>query len=120
MSKQISWRLVIAIKPDQLDRLQELTAEMVESTCTEIGTLIYECFITEDHRFIHSYERYADSAAAITHLERFSHRFEERLAGLVRHTTCTVYGTPTAELKRWLDAANTPYLSSFGELAYWP
>lgn len=120
MSKQISWRLVIAIKPDQLDDLQVLTAEMVQLARTEIGTLIYERFITDDRRFIHGYERYADPAAAITHLEQFSDRFEDRLASLVTHTELTVYGNPSPALKRQLDSAGATYLASFGDMAYWP
>jgi quinol monooxygenase YgiN len=32
MSNQISWQVVLVVKPDELDSFRTLTAEMVEST----------------------------------------------------------------------------------------
>jgi quinol monooxygenase YgiN len=120
MSRQISWRLVLAIKPGPIDEFQALTAEMVESTRTEIGTLIYERFISEDRQFLHGYERYADSRAAVDHLEHFSDRFDVRLLSLAVRIKLSVYGTPDAKLKELLDAQGARYFAPFGDLAYWP
>lgn len=120
VSKQVSWRLVLAIRPEHINQLQALTAEMVDSTCKEIGTLIYERFISEDRQFLHGYERYVDSDAAVEHLEHFSHRFDARLSSLAVLIKLTVYGRPTAKLKQLLDDREAAYFTPFGELPYWP
>jgi quinol monooxygenase YgiN len=62
MGEQISWRVELAVKPGELENFQALTGEMVEATREEPGTLSYERFVTDDGKFVHVYERYADSA----------------------------------------------------------
>ena len=90
MGDQISCRVELAVKPGKLDNFLALTGEMVEATLEELDTLSYERFVTDDGKFVHVYERYADSAAALMHLRKFGkissasgslkrrHRSEER------------------------------------------
>jgi quinol monooxygenase YgiN len=54
MSKQISWRVVLVIKHGQINNFQALTEEMVESARQELGTLIYERFVTDDGNSLRS------------------------------------------------------------------
>jgi quinol monooxygenase YgiN len=68
MGDQISWHVELAVKPGQIENFQALTGEMVESTRDEPGVLDYERFVSDDGKFVHVYERYADSAAAVAHL----------------------------------------------------
>ncbi len=67
MADHVSWLLEVAVKPGELDTFKALMAEMVESTRTEPGTLIYEWWISDDRSAIHLYERYADSPALLAH-----------------------------------------------------
>ena len=101
------------VKPGALDDLRVLTGEMVEATRAEPGVLSYERFISADGTVVHVYERYADAAAAVAHLRMFARQFGRRFMGLVAHTRCTVYGTPSAELRRMLDGFGATYLASF-------
>src|SRR6516164_5222780 len=103
MGNQISWHVVLAIKQDQLDDFQALTREMVEFTRTESGVLSYQRFASEDGKFVHGYERYADSAAALAHLRNFTTLFSERFSNLVDRSRFTVFGQPSHELQAMLN-----------------
>jgi transporter family-2 protein len=69
---KVSWWVELAVKPGQLANLEKLTGQMVESTRNETGVLAYQRFVSDDRQIVHVYERYENSAAAITHLEKFA------------------------------------------------
>ena len=119
MGNQISWHVVLAIKQDQLDDFQALTREMVEFTRTESGVLSYQRFASVDGKFVHGYERYADSAAALAHLRNFTTLFSERFSTLVDRSRFTVFGQPSHELQAVLDRFGAICLKPFGDFAYW-
>jgi quinol monooxygenase YgiN len=118
MTNEISWRVQLAVKPGQLDNFRELTAEMVETTRKETGVLSYERFVTGDGRFVHVYERYADSAAALAHLRKFGKAFGERFNGMVDRVQFAVYDIPSDGLKDVLDGFEATYLKRFGDFKY--
>ena|SRR6202035_2932657 len=120
MSTQISWRVELAVKPDQMARFQSLTGEMVASTRNESGVLSYQRFVSDDAKFVHVYECYADSAAAVAHLQEFRRKFGERFSAMVERIKFTVYGKPSDELRALLDGFGATYLRPFGDFAYWP
>jgi quinol monooxygenase YgiN len=119
VGNQISWHVVLAIKQNQLDNFQALTREMVDFTQTESGVLNYQRFASEDGKFVHGYERYADSSAALLHLRNFATLFSERFSALVDRERFTVFGQPSHELRAELDRFGAIYLRLFGDLAYW-
>lgn len=119
MGNQISWHVELAIKEDQLDGFQTLTREMVEFTRSEPGVLSYQRFASEDGKFVHGYERYADSAAALVHLRNFATLFGERFSTAVDRRRFTVFGQPSHELRAVLDRFGAIYLKPFGDFAYW-
>jgi quinol monooxygenase YgiN len=120
MTDQISWCVELAVKPGCLDTFKELTAEMVACTRNESGVLSYQRFATDDEKIIHAYERYANSDAAVAHLQNFREKFSQRFSSVVDRMKFTVYGTPSAELKRLLDGFGAIYLARFGDIEYWP
>jgi hypothetical protein len=91
---------------------------MVESTQGESGVLNYERFASEDGKVVHAYERYADSAAALAHLRKFSRTFAARFLRTVERTRFTVFGVPTDELKGVLDGFGAIYLKPFVDFKY--
>ena len=114
MGEQVLWHVELAVKPGALEDFRVLTGEMVEATRGEIGVLSYERFVSADGMVVHVYERYADSAAAVAHLRTFGRQFGDRFVGLVDRTRFTVYGTPSAELRRMLDGFGATYMAPFG------
>ena len=111
MSAQISWHVELKVKPGLMDAFCTLTREMIESTKSERGALIYERFVGDDDQSVHVFERYADSAAAIAHLVMFAQLYAKRFAGVVERGRFTVLGTPTPELRHILDPLGAEYFA---------
>jgi quinol monooxygenase YgiN len=109
MSTAISWVFEAAIKPDGLDDYRALAQEIsADNEASEPGQTIFEWFI-DDHD-VHIYERYADSAAAVFHVQRFVANFVERFLSLCTPTRMSVYGEPSDELKAAIAGFNPRYL----------
>jgi quinol monooxygenase YgiN len=115
----IAWWVELEVEPGQLGRFEALTGEMVEATRREPGVLSYARFVTDDGKFVQVYERYADSAAAVAHLQRFAAEFGARFQGMVKRKRFTVAGIPSNELRRLLDGFGAIYLKPLGPFAYW-
>ena len=116
MSKHISWHAELAVDPARLAEFCALTDEMVRSTEAEPGALVYDRYISEDRRIVHVVERYADSAAALAHLQAFASMYGERFSSLIERRRFTVFGTPSPALKAMLDrfgAVYCPRLAGF-------
>jgi quinol monooxygenase YgiN len=119
MHHQISWWVKLAVRPGQFDNFQASTGEMVESARTEAGVLSYERFVTDDVKFAHVYERYADSPAAVAHLQEFRRKFAARFSSMVDRKKFTVYGNPSDELRELLDGFGAICLKRLGDFRYW-
>jgi quinol monooxygenase YgiN len=117
MNGQVSWVFKVAVRPGKLDELRTLMEEMVESTRAKPGALVYEWFVSDDGGVVLLYERYADSAAALTHSEAFRAKFAARFLDLVDPTRFTVLGTPSDEAKAALSRPGRVFLDSFGGFA---
>lgn len=114
MREEVSWLIELAVKPGQLDSFRALMHEMVESTRSESGALSYEWFVNDDGSAVHIYERYADSAAVMTHLRGFGEKFAGRFLAAVAPTRLTVFGTPSDQAKEALSAFGPTFLQPFG------
>jgi uncharacterized damage-inducible protein DinB/quinol monooxygenase YgiN len=106
MSQQISWHVELEVMPDAVEAFRELTADMVSAAAEEPGTLVYERFIDEDRRRAFLYERYADGAAAMAHLEMFNARYAARLRAMARRTRFILCGPASPELRAALASLN--------------
>jgi quinol monooxygenase YgiN len=114
MNGHVSWVFEVAVKPGKIDALQTLMEELVESTRAEPGALAYEWFASDDGGVVLLYERYADSAAALTHSEAFNAKFAERFTDLVEPMRFTMLGTLSDEVKATLSRSGRVFLQPFG------
>ena len=114
MDDEVSWLVEVAVKRGELDNLRALIAEMVASTRDEAGTIAYQWYVSSDGSTVHVYERYATSAAVMTHLQSFGSKFAERFFAAVDLTRWMIYGTPSAEVKSALNTFGPTYLGPFG------
>jgi quinol monooxygenase YgiN len=115
MTENVYWVFEVAINPGRIEELKTLIAELVEATQkNELGALDYEWAISDDRQVCHIYERYQDSAAAMTHLESFGAHFAARFMEVVKPTRLVVYGTPSAQVKDALAGLNPVYMAPFG------
>lgn len=115
MNEHISWVFELNIKDGQLENLKKLMVEMVDATKTnEPGALNYEWTISEDNKQCHTYERYADSKATLTHLKTFVEKFAGPLMETGDATRFVVYGTPSDEVKKALEGFGATYMTPIG------
>jgi quinol monooxygenase YgiN len=116
MDTDIALVLEVAVKPDALDEFGALIREAVaEDEAAEPGSRILECFT--DGQVAHFYERYQDSAAALTHLQRFGENYASRFMALCTPGRLNVYGEPSDEVKAALAAFSPRYLQPLAGFA---
>jgi len=115
MSEHVYWILDVGIKPGQLEAFKALMTEMVAATeANEPGTLSYEWTLSADQGTCHIYERYADSAAVMTHLKWFGEECAARFMAVAEPHRITVYGTPDATTRKALDRMGAVYMAPIG------
>ena len=117
MNEQVSWVFEVAVKPGKIDAFRTLMEEMVESTRAEPGAVVYEWFVSDDESVVILYERYADSAAVLTHSAAFQAKFAGRFLELVDPVKFTVLGTLNDEAKAALSRPGRVFLEPFGGFA---
>ena len=118
MNNNIYWIVELSVKDGELDNFRSLMTEMVDATqANEPGTLNYEWTISEDSKTIHIYECYADSAAAVTHMNAFGEKYAERFMAAVDQTRFVVYGNPNNLAKEVLTGVGAVFMSPFGGFA---
>lgn len=114
----VFWTFGVAIKDGKLGALKALIREMSDAAqASEPGTLIYEWTISGDAKSAEVHERYADSDAALRHLASFNANFADRLMALVQPTGMTIYGNPSAALRKELEGAKPVYRDVIGGFA---
>jgi quinol monooxygenase YgiN len=109
MSNAVSWILQMSVRDGRLDDAKKLVPEIVAATRAEAGTLSYEYFLSEDGSSCHVHERYADSAAVVTHLANFG-SFAARFMECFEPKSCSVYGEANQEVRAALKDFGAMYL----------
>jgi quinol monooxygenase YgiN len=118
MTNNIYWLLELTINDGQIDNLNILKNDMIEATQSdEPGTLNYEWHISDDSKQLHVYERYADSAATMTHIGNFGAKFADRFLAILSPTRMTVYGDPSTELREALAGFEPVFMQDTGGFA---
>ena len=115
MATDISWTLEMSLKPEHEPALTALMTEMVGATsANEAGTLSYEWSLSADGATCHIFERYADSAAVLTHLGAFGEKFAGRFLELLTPVRFVVFGSPSPQVKEGLAILNPVYMRPIG------
>lgn len=118
MNGNVYWMLELEMSPDRKDDFRALMAEMIEATRDqEPGTLNFEWSTSADNKVCHLYERYADSKAAMKHLESFATKFADRFLAILKPTRFVVYGAPDQAVRDALAGFAPIYMQSAGGFA---
>jgi quinol monooxygenase YgiN len=100
MAADVSWMLELNLQPGREKDFRTLMNEMVTATrANEPGTLIYEWNTSADGSVCHLYERYIDSAAAMTHLGTFGGKFAARFLEILKPVRLVLYGSPSQKVR---------------------
>jgi quinol monooxygenase YgiN len=116
MSEAIYFTIDLTVKDGQLDAFKAVANDLIDGASKEEGTLNYEWSIGDDQKTVRVYERYADSAAYMTHLAGFGKHAEAFMA-TVDITGLIICGKPNAEAKAALADFGPTYLSPMAGFA---
>ena len=111
MSDRMFFVAKLSIRPGQLDAFKALIGKLVQAVeANEPGALSYEYFVSADSATVHVCERYADSAAVMTHMANFA-AFAEQWDAAVAKTDIVAYGTPSGEVSGLLGGAGATLMT---------
>ncbi|UCC84299.1 MAG: antibiotic biosynthesis monooxygenase [Gemmatimonadota bacterium] len=114
MNAQVYWTLALEVQGGS-DEFTALMNDMVKATQTnEPGTLSYEWSTSADGKVCHIFERYADSAAVMTHLGTFGEKFAGRFLEILKPIRFDVFGSPSEEVKEALAGFGPNYMQYVG------
>ena len=115
MSEYVAWMFELEVRKGRDTDLRALMHEMADATqANEPGTLMYEWSFADDGRTLHLYERYAGSAAALTHIHTFGSKFMTRFFDMLEPKRFTLYGTPSEEVRSALAASQPVIMTQKG------
>lgn len=112
MTDNIYWILKAKIGDGNLDSLKRLAEEFCGMTKPEPGVITYEWSITPDGEFLHIYERYLDSDAAMAHLANVGSELP-RLMALVSVTEIECYGKVGSDFREASKDFPMVYMDTF-------
>jgi quinol monooxygenase YgiN len=113
MSNQISWVLEVEVLPGKLEDFRAVARDLVANTKNEPGTIDYEWHLGPGNTTCHIFERYADSAALVKHVEGFG-AFAGRFMASCRPVRFAVYGQVSDQAKSHLADLHPVYYSTLG------
>ncbi|WP_231701081.1 putative quinol monooxygenase [Aliiruegeria sabulilitoris] len=97
----VHWHITMTVNAGQADAVKPLLDRMVAATqANEPGALVYDYMGDGDQ--VHISERYADNAAAMTHMGNFGANFAEEFMQTFSITSVAVYGPAGDDLKEVL------------------
>lgn len=114
MEGHVAWMTELAVKDGELETFTELMEEMVAGTREEPQALAYEWYISDDQRSVHIFEKYADSDAAIAHVNRLVERWIRRYIACVDIKRVVIYGDPSPAAREIFDGWRAAYLGPWG------
>lgn len=118
MDNNIFWVLDTEIKEGKTEEVKSLMNDLIDFTQkNEPGAIHYEWFLNSDGKKCTVFEHYADSDAAMDHLNSFGKNFGLRFMTLLAVKKYVVFGNPDEKLKNALDKLGCIYMKSIGGFA---
>jgi len=117
MDSQVYFVLELQIQPGKADDYKAIMDELVGASQNETETLNYEWNLSEDSNTVHVYERYANSAALMVHLNMFGENYAERFLEIFAPVGLNVYGAPSDEAKEALAGFGARHFKPVGGFA---
>jgi quinol monooxygenase YgiN len=105
----VHWHITMTVNAGQADAVKPLLDRMVAATqANEPGALTYDYMGDGDQ--VHISERYADNAAAMTHMGNFGANFAEEFIQAFSVNSVAVYGPAGDDLKEVLAPFSPTYM----------
>ena len=115
MSENIFWVLELTVRDSDNDDMTRLMNDMVEATqASESGALNYEWHLSDDRKTCRIYERYADAAAVMAHLEAFGDKFADRFMSVFEPRRFNVFGKADGAVRAALTGMGAEFNETVG------
>ncbi|MDV7144558.1 antibiotic biosynthesis monooxygenase [Tropicimonas sp. TH_r6] len=112
----VHWHITMTVNEGKADAVQPLLDRMVAATQeNEPGALVYDYMGDGDQ--VHISERYADNAAAMTHMGNFGANFAEEFIQTFTVNSVAVYGPAGDDLKEVLAPFSPTYMQQISGFA---
>ncbi len=112
----VHWHITMTVNAGQADAVKPLLDRMVAATMeNEPGALVYDYMGDGDQ--VHISERYADNAAAMTHMGNFGANFAEEFIQTFSINSVAVYGPAGDDLKEVLAPFSPTYMQQISGFA---
>ena len=99
---QISWHVVLTVRPGRLDDFRALNPETVEAAQGERGVLYYERLASDDGQAIHNLRALHGFGGGNGASAQFCKTFGERFGTMVDRTQFAVLANPSGRIARLL------------------
>lgn len=114
MNNNVFWLLEGAIKPGEFDNFLTVMKAMVTNTQeNEPEAIEYEWSVSENKQNCYIYERYANSAAVMNHVQKGAELFQQ-LVACVNVTSLKVFGYPNDEVRHLLGGLGAIFMTPVG------
>ena len=87
----------MGLEPENVAQVKALATEACRVAADQPGTLVYDWHYSDEHRSLVVLETYANSAAALAHMQAAGSAGLESLMALIGSIEFFVLGEPTAE-----------------------
>jgi autoinducer 2-degrading protein len=111
LDKEFTSLFTLDVKPGQFTAFKALVAQIVAATSEEPGVLTYQYSVSADSQTAHILERYANSAAFVSHVEGTFAGFAERFLSFVSVRSLVIHGDPDGAARKGLDAFGAIYMT---------
>ncbi|CAD0187201.1 hypothetical protein RUESEDTHA_04113 [Ruegeria sp. THAF57] len=113
-NETIHIHLKVGVPPENAADFEGLMKELVARTKQEPGTLVYEWYRSENGRFWHILERYADAENGDLHVKGFAENYAARFLGLIDSSEAIVSDNATPFIKGVLEGIAPIYVTEQG------
>lgn len=114
MRTEIYWLVDCTVKPGKLENFKAAISPLIDATRREPGNLAYDFSMNDDGSQIQIFERYANSAAIVSHVTEVFALYADDFSAGVDITRFTVYANHLEpEAKKILDGFGSTYMSPF-------
>jgi len=109
-SQEVYW--VVTLDVD-MDKFKPVVERLVADTQKEPGTIMYVYTVGPDNKRVDIIERYKDSAAALSHLQKTFGPYQQDFMAAAKLVGFVIYGAPNDELRNALADFQPTYRQAF-------
>ena len=106
---QVYLNFTLEIPQGHFDEFKKAATGLIASTAKEPGAISYAFMVSDDEKTVTTWERFKDSEALLTHLNKTFPQHAKDILANSKPTRVVVSGNPNEEVKKALAGLNPVY-----------